>query len=138
VLELEGAHWFGTQAESEVGGATVSATHGGVNVCWLPFERGRLTLGACAGGQAGVLRVAAEGFSGANLSRSRLLANVTARAEARFTVAEPFFLRLALGASVPLVRDRFFFDAQDGRQVSLFQPSSAAFVAGLEAGVTFR
>ncbi len=138
VLELEAAHWFGTRVERAAGGATVAATQGGVNVCWLPFERGAWQAGGCLGVQGGVVSADAAGFGGENLAPSRPLANVAARGEARLRLADPFFVRLTLGAALPLVRDRFFFESRAGEPSSLFRLSPAIGALGLQGGVTFR
>lgn len=138
VFELEAAHWFGRRVEHNDGAAAVSATHAGLNACALPFARGRWQLGGCAGAQAGVVRVGASGFGGENLAPTRPLANVAARAEARFAVSGPLFVRLTAGAALPLVRDRYFFDDRTGRETSLFRLAPLVTAVGLQAGVTFR
>ncbi|HEU4407135.1 MAG TPA: hypothetical protein VFS43_17835 [Polyangiaceae bacterium] len=138
IVEVGGVHWFGNRVDSNAGGATVSTTYGAVNVCWLPYARGRWELGGCLGGQGGVVRVDASGFAGRSLEPSRPIANVAARAEARLSLGDPFFGRLTLGGALPLVRDRFFFSGQGGEVVSLFRLSPLSAGLGLEGGVTFR
>jgi hypothetical protein len=138
MLELGGAHWFDKRVEGAAGGADVSTTYASLNVCFLPLARGRWELGGCAGGQAGVVQVSASDFGGENLSPSRLLANVGARADARYALSGPFFARLSLGGSVPLVRDRYFFTTQTGGTESLFRLWPVVGALGLEGGITFR
>ncbi|MCU0686426.1 MAG: hypothetical protein MUF34_29970 [Polyangiaceae bacterium] len=138
VLELEGAHWFANQAERAGGSAAVSATYGAVNVCWLPIERGPWSLGGCVGAQGGVVSVDGGGLSGENLAPSRLIGNAAARVEARLALGDPFFLRFLLGGAVPLVRDRFFFDAPGGESVSLFRLSPVIGTASVQGGLRFR
>ncbi|HEU4536704.1 MAG TPA: hypothetical protein VFS00_21410, partial [Polyangiaceae bacterium] len=138
VLELEGAHWFASQVEREGGSASVSATYGAANVCWLPYARGAWLLGGCLGAQGGVVGVDGAGLSGQNLAPNRPLGNLAVRAEARLEVADPFFVRLLLGGAVPLVRDRFFFNAPGGEPVSLFRLSPFVATATVQGGVSFR
>lgn len=138
LLELGAAHWFASQVDSDEGSASVSVTYGTLNICAFPFASGAWQFGACAGGQGGVIRVNASDFGGENLSPSRPLANVTARAEARWQVSDPLFVRFSLGGAVPIVRDRFFFNTQTGDVVSLFRLSPVIGVLGLEGGITFH
>lgn len=138
VLELEATHWFANQAERAGGSASVSATYGAANVCWLPVARSRWLLGGCVGAQGGVVSVDGGGLSGQNLAPSRPLGNIAARAEARLAIGDPFFLRFLLGGAVPLVRDRFFFEAPGGESVSLFRLSPVIGAASVQGGLSFR
>jgi hypothetical protein len=119
---------------NEASGARFRLTRVGLSVCPpLVASAGRV-LSVCVGQKIGWLRVDGFGFDRDSNER-RLLYALHLGAEVRQALFSVFSLRGALGAEVPLVRDRFVSLGRDS--ADLFRPSIVALTAqiGVEASL---
>jgi hypothetical protein len=93
--------------------ARFAAVEGAVFLCPRVLERPRFVLSPCAGTRVGFVYVVGSGFDeDVSTARPRWLGD--AELGGRVRLGGPVWLRIGIGASVPLVRDTFL--ARDGDQ----------------------
>jgi hypothetical protein len=132
-IEISGSSWLEREERSAGGGARVDLVAAGLAMCpAFPSLRG---LGACAGIDVGRMRGEGFGFSPSQ-SQSETMAQARLVLRLELPLTAPVFVRVAAGASIPLIRPRFYVtDGMSRREV--FQSTRVAGVGGLDVFVEF-
>jgi hypothetical protein len=132
-LLLQGEAFLPANAERDAqSGARFRLVRGGLAVCPELTAGARVHLGICVGQQVGWITADGYGFDH-DAQQGRLTYSFVAGGEARLRLFTPVSLRGALGAELPVVRDRF---ASAGRNAQeLFRPTLLGISGevGLEA-----
>jgi hypothetical protein len=116
--------------------ANISVDTGSAAFCPRWVLGARFELSACAGAEAGALRVVPVGFS-TGQTDVRLLLDLTARARLAWVLAGRAFIALGAGGLVPLRRDTFGYSEPGAGNVTFFQPSAIGGQVDLAAGLRF-
>lgn len=132
-VDLEAAWWLPRSVDAGPSGSDFDLWTVGLQICPVEWKLGEGRLYGCAGQRVGILTVRGRGFA-VNYEQSRIVYDVGLRARASLPLGRVLRLAAALGAELPLSRDRFFFATGDGRQRELFQQSSVILTG--QAGVS--
>jgi hypothetical protein len=103
-----------------------------IGLCALVTRGTASELRICGGPQFGLERARGVGYAW-NRSAQTALVQPFVKAESTWWPVPRFGVRLALGATTPIVRDKFYATRADGAQAPLFRPAIVApfLLAGL-------
>lgn len=127
--------WPISEALDGRSGASLSAWTLGASPCIGPAAHEARSFFACVGASGGVVYASGVGLEVTHTS-SRPYLQGEIRAGFRMRLAKPMFLRLEVGAGVPIARDSYQFTASDGVSHAVFRP--APIVALGRLAVEFR
>lgn len=132
-VELDLTGYLPKRKEENGRGAELVGWHAGALLCPRVIEGESAALGLCLGGQVGVLQGAGFGFPVTQQVDSTM-ANAVSRLALELPLGrvEP---TLGVGATVPLVRDRFVYEA-GGEKVELHRASPV--VLAFDLGLALR
>ncbi len=134
-IELGAGATLPSTTRTQAGSASFTSVFGELIVC-APLVRGWVALSACPGMRLGLVLAEGSTFD-RNEAHARLLPEVSAGARLELPVGATLFLRLDAGATAPLARERYVFQADTGEVVPLHQPAAVAPRVAIGAGVTF-
>ena len=118
-IELSAYWWRDTADAAGAGSARYTAAYGTLGVCPMLAHIGRLELSACAVADLGWLGATGRGFDANNASENRWLLNLGAIGRASVRSWRNMFFGAALGLTVPLVRDRYYYEDRATQRVLL-------------------
>jgi hypothetical protein len=107
----------------------------GAGVCFGPAEREPRSVFGCVGASGGVVYASGVGLN-VSLTSSHPYLQGELRAGFRLRLAGPMFVRLEIGAGLPIARDSYEFTGADGVSHLVFQ--TAPVIALGRFAVEFR
>jgi hypothetical protein len=131
-LEVGVSGWTEAATESAAGGSTFRQLAGVLLTCPL---RWRVEL--CGGAQLGAIDARGFGFLDNRRDRA-LIADARVELRAGLALGGGWFVRVAAGAWIPLVRPSFSFERSSGAVERLYTPAQVAGIAHLGVGARFR
>lgn len=135
-IELGGTAWLERSETTSAGGAEASRFTAHLQLCPSHRLSGAVTLGACGGVEAGVVR--GSGFDFDQDKRENVAAvSVIAGPELRVDLTARLFGFAAASVHLPVVRPRLYYRAADGSEQEVYQASALAGSAGLGLGLAF-